>query len=158
MAVLHTLYREQVLPTNLSTAWAFISRPENLNRITPPELNFEICSPLPDTMFEGLLIEYRIGIPLLGKRRWLTEIKHIRERKAFVDEQRIGPYKLWYHRHEIAEVAEGVRFTDLVHFALPFGPVGQLAYQFYVKQQLQHIFNYRGQAMRKIFGTPEHSV
>jgi ligand-binding SRPBCC domain-containing protein len=69
---------------------------------------FEIVSNLPEEMHEGLLVEYRVGIPLLGKQTWLSELKHIRERHSFVDEQLIGPYKLWYHYHEISKV-EGWR-------------------------------------------------
>ena len=108
--------------------------PENLNRITPPELDFEIITDLPDEMLNGLIIEYRIGIPLLGKQGWLTEIKHIRPQHSFVDEQRVGPYQLWYHYHEITEVEDGVRFIDRVHYALPFGPLGALAHILYVRK------------------------
>lgn len=152
MPAIHTLCREQVVDTDLETAWAFISRPENLNKITPPELDFEIVSELPETMSDGLIIQYRIGIPFLGKQNWLTEIKHIRNRHSFIDEQRIGPYKLWYHYHEVTEVSGGVRFIDRVHYVMPFGPFGEIARFFYVRRQLAHIFDYRKQAMVKELG------
>ena len=151
MPKVHQLYYEQIVPTTLAEAWDFIRRPENLNRITPPELDFEIVSNLPDEMSNGLIIEYRIGIPILGKQRWLTEIKHIREQHSFVDEQRIGPYKLWFHYHEITEVEGGIRFVDHVHYALPFGPFGALAHSLYVKKQLRHIFGYRETALQEAF-------
>ncbi len=155
MPEVHQLYYDQVVPTTLGEAWNFISRPENLNRITPPDLDFEIVSDLPDAMSNGLIIEYRIGIPFLGKQRWLTEIKHIREQHSFVDEQRIGPYQLWYHYHEITEVDGGIRFIDRVHYALPFGPFGALAHSIYVKKQLRHIFGYRETAFKDVFGSSQ---
>lgn len=152
MPKIHQLCREQVVATDLDTAWAFIRSPENLDRITPDDMSFEIVSPLPETMYNGLLIEYRVGIPFLGKQTWLTELKHIRERHSFVDEQRIGPYKLWYHYHEIAEADGGVRFTDRVNYVMPFGPFGEIARILYVKNQLNAIFDYRHEAMERLLG------
>ena len=90
MPKIHTLYREQTVATDLDTAWDFISRPENLNEITPDDMHFQIVSDVPERMRDGLIIEYRIGIPLLGKQVWLSELKHIRERHSFVDEQRVA--------------------------------------------------------------------
>jgi ligand-binding SRPBCC domain-containing protein len=151
MPALKQLYREQVIATDLNTAWDFIRRPQNLNRITPDDMTFEIISEVPEEMYNGLMIEYRIGIPLLGKQPWLSEIKHVRDHHSFVDEQRSGPYRLWYHYHEISEHADGVRFVDRVHYSLPFGPLGAIAHRLYVKKQLQYIFDYRKQAMVEVF-------
>lgn len=151
MPAIHTFQRQLVVDTDLETAWAFISRPENLNEITPDDLDFEILSELPETMFDGLMIQYRIGIPLLGKQNWLTEIKHIRDKHSFVDEQRVGPYRLWYHYHEITEVDGGVCFKDHVHYIMPFGPFGELARLLYVRGQLKQIFDYREYATLKAF-------
>ena len=35
---------------------------------------------LPEDMFDGLIIEYRITIPIFGAQRWLARIKHIRQK------------------------------------------------------------------------------
>lgn len=147
MTKLYTLEREQTVATDISQAWAFISRPENLNRITPEDMHFSIQSTVPEKMYNGLLIEYRIRLPLLGQQTWLTEIKHIREGQSFVDEQRIGPYALWYHYHEITETTDGIRFTDRVNYALPAGPLGRILHSLYIRQELERIFHYRKQAL-----------
>jgi ligand-binding SRPBCC domain-containing protein len=147
MPTIHQLYREQTIATDLNTAWDFIRSPQNLDRITPDDMAFEIVSKLPEAMYNGLLIEYRIGIPLVGKQAWLTELKHIREHHSFVDEQLIGPYKLWYHYHQITEVEGGVCFTDHVKYVMPFGPLGAIAHAIYVKNQLKTVFDFREKAM-----------
>ena len=85
MCKIHELYREQTISTELDKAWEFIRTPRNLNRITPDDMSFEIVSDLPEEMYNGLLIEYRIGIPIIGKQIWLSELKHIRERHSFVE-------------------------------------------------------------------------
>ena len=152
MPIIHELYREQTVATNLETAWDFIRSPQNLDLITPDDMAFEIVSELPEEMYNGLLIEYRVGIPFLGKQTWLSELKHIRDRHSFVDEQLVGPYKLWYHYHEIMEVEGGVRFTDRIKYVMPFGPFGEIARAIYVKNQLQTIFDYRREAMEQHLG------
>jgi len=149
MAKMHQLYREQLIDTDLETAWDFISSPKNLDAITPKDMVFEIVSELPDRMFDGQLIEYRVGIPLLGRQTWVSELKHIRHGHSFVDEQRIGPYNLWYHYHEVSMHGSGVRFVDRVNYVLPLGPLGAIAQQLYVKSQLQYIFDYREVAMHE---------
>lgn len=152
MPKIHSLSRTLVIQTDIDRAWKFISSPANLDLITPPDMRFEIITEVPEVMFNGLLIEYRIGIPLLGKQRWLTELKHIREGHSFVDEQRVGPYKLWYHYHEITEVDGGVQFTDHVTYTMPLGPGGAIAHAVYVKNQLKHVFDYREKAMVEHLG------
>lgn len=152
MPKIHQLHREQIVSTDLDTAWAFIQSPKNLDRITPDDMPFEIVSPLPSRMYNGLLIEYRVGVPFVGMQTWLTELKHIRERHSFVDEQRIGPYRLWYHYHEIAEVEGGVRFVDRVNYVMPFGPFGEIARAVFVKKQLETVFDYRREALERELG------
>ena len=86
---------EQLLPLTLSEAWDFFSRPENLAKITPENLAFEVTSPLPERMYAGMIVNYRVR-PLAGIAvPWTTEITHVVEPVFFVDEQRSGPYRLW---------------------------------------------------------------
>ena len=152
MPKIHKLIRKQVVKTDVNAAWDFISSPKNLKVLTPDDVSFEILTELPEEMYNGLLIEFRVGIPILGKQTWLTEIKHIRERHSFIDEQRIGPYKLWYHYHEIQTVNEGVLFTDQVHYAMPFGPLGTAAHALYVQKMLRSVFDYREKMIPKLLG------
>jgi len=148
-----SLKHTQLLPISLDEAWAFFSSPKNLKEITPPYMGFEVHTPDDqlEHMYAGQLISYTVrpvaGIPI----KWTTEITHVIEGKYFVDEQRFGPYKLWHHQHHFEEVAEGVRMTDLVHYMLPFGPLGWLGRKLFVERQLKDIFDYREQAVERIF-------
>lgn len=140
-----TINKSIVVNTSLDKAWEFIRNPENLNLITPENMDFRIVSDLPDTMFNGLTIAYRVKIPVLGLTDWLTEIKHIREPYTFVDEQRVGPYRFWYHYHELQEVDGGIKITDKVHYTLPFGIFGHIAHILFVRRTLMKIFDYRNE-------------
>ncbi len=149
---MHFLEREIILNTGIENLWQFMATPTNLNELTPPELHFHIMSKLPDRMYNGLLIQYAIKIPLFGRWNWLTEIKHIREGESFVDEQRLGPYRLWYHQHLLEPVDEKqTRMIDRVSYQLPFWIVGELAHKLWIKKMLQDIFAYRAKRLTEIF-------
>lgn len=141
--MLYQLHKEQILKDDPAVLWDFISRPENLERITPPDMQFQIISNLPEKMHNGLVIEYRIKLPFMGRQSWVSEIREIEEGVSFIDEQRFGPYKFWHHRHVLEKVPEGVKMTDTVNYALPFGIFGRMAHFFYVSRKLNSIFEYR---------------
>lgn len=149
---MHFLERKIILQADVETVWNFMATPANLNELTPPELHFQIVSELPERMYDGLTILYAIQIPLLGRQRWLTEIKHIREGEYFVDEQRIGPYSFWYHEHLIESSGDNqTRMIDRVSYQLPFGFLGRLVHQVWVENMLNNIFDYRAKRLAELF-------
>ncbi len=149
---MYLLEREQELAVSCDELWSFIATPANLNLLTPPQLQFQIDSELPERMYSGLLIHYRISIPHFGTWRWLTEIKHIHEGVSFVDEQRLGPYRFWYHEHRLEAVsATRTRMLDRVTYALPFGPVGAAVHRLSVKAMLTEIFAYRRKKLVELY-------
>jgi ligand-binding SRPBCC domain-containing protein len=150
---MYTLHKETVVNTTLENAWDFIRNPENLNKITPDDMAFEIMTDIPDEMTEGMLVEYRVNIPMLGKQPWLSELKHIVPLSSFVDEQKIGPYKLWYHFHGIEACPEGVLFTDRVTYEVPFGIFGKLAHALFIRRTLERIFKYRESRFGALLGS-----
>ena len=147
---MHKIHREQVVQADLERVWGFVKDPINLNMITPDTLDFKIISDIPPEMADGLLIEYRIRIPFLGRQKWLTEIKHIRPMHSFVDEQRIGPYRFWYHYHELKDIGNGIKIIDDVTYALPFGMLGRCINFWVIAKMLEKIFDYRAKMFDKI--------
>lgn len=153
MAV-YQLERIQKLPLSLEQAWDFFSSPLNLERITPAQMGFVVKTDPKhlQSMYASQIIEYTVK-PVLGiPMYWMTEITHVEHLKFFVDEQRFGPYALWHHQHHFKAIPGGVEMTDLVHYKIPLGPLGDLAHVLFVKRQLQHIFDYRFQILEKMFG------
>ena len=131
--------------------WKFVSVPQNLNQIPPPDLAFEIVGDHPERAYSGLFLEYRVRIPVLGWTPWLTEIKYVEEGHSFVDEQRVGPYKLWLHTHRLEEVEGGTRMIDEIRYQMPFGPLGQIAHFVFVRRTLMRIFDYRREKLEELF-------
>lgn len=156
--MIHVLNKRQVVPVGIRKCWEFFSDPHNLAKITPPDMGFEVRSELPSEIHEGMMIEYRVR-PLLGiPMTWLTEITHVRGPHCFVDEQRVGPYALWHHEHGFAEMPDGrTEMIDRIHYVLPFSPVSEMIHPLVVAPQLKTIFDYRVQAVEKMFAAANPS-
>ena len=152
---MHHLKQSQTLPVDRKVLWEFISVPQNLNKITPPDMAFEIIGEPPEKAYAGLLLEYRVKVPLLGWSTWLTEIKYVEDGVSFMDQQRVGPYKLWLHTHKLEDVDGGTRMTDDIRYLVPFGPIGLLANFLFVGRTLRRIFDYRRVKMEELFGKVE---
>jgi ligand-binding SRPBCC domain-containing protein len=152
--VIHTLQREQTVFGDPAAVWDFFATPRNLDALTPPSLRFEILGDPPARMYAGQMIAYRIGILPGIATRWLTEITHVREGGCFVDEQRIGPYRLWHHEHHFAPAPGGVVMTDRITYDPGFGPVGVLLHAVWIRRQLEEIFDFRARRIAELFPRP----
>ncbi len=146
----HKLTTRSTIPLPRAEVFAFFAEAANLQRITPPELGFEILTRQPIAMERGTLLDYRLGlfgIPF----HWVTRISHWEPDIAFVDEQLKGPYAQWIHTHHFEDVAGGTLVTDEVRYRLPFFPVGEVAYPL-VRLQLRRIFRYRARRLIQLLG------
>ena len=148
------LHREQFIPAAPAAVWAFFATPKNLNELTPPGVRFQIQGKVPETMFAGQIIRYRISPLPLVWLNWTTEISTVEPGVRFIDEQRAGPYKVWHHEHRFVPESGGVRMFDQVTYEIGWGPLGWLAGKIWVERQLRGIFDYRAQRVAQIFGSP----
>jgi uncharacterized protein len=147
----HTLLltRQQWLPRPLDDVFEFFSRPENLQLITPAWLDFQMVES-PTNLGTGSLIRYWLRwrfIPI----RWTTEITEWNPPHRFVDRAVSGPYALWNHEHSFVVHEAGTLMSDRVSYALPLGTVGWLAGGALVKRDVERIFDFRAETMRRLF-------
>ena len=133
----------------------FFADAGNLERITPPELNFHIVTPQPIDIHQGTLIDYKLkmrGIPM----KWRTEISVWEPPVRFVDQQLRGPYSQWIHTHTFTEIGPNeTLMEDEVRYRLPFEPIGDIAH-FFVGREVQYIFDFRRKAVEEIFQQTRH--
>ena len=143
----HVLEREQLIERPLEDVFAYFSQARNLERLTPPWLRFEVKTPEPIEMRVGTLIEYRLtlhGLPM----RWVSRIDAWEQNVAFEDRQLRGPYSLWHHRHEFEPLGTSRTLVrDRVRYALPLGPLGELAHALFVQRDLDRVFAFRRAAI-----------
>ncbi len=146
---IHVVDRSQHLPGPPAVVFSLFSDAFNLERITPPWLGFRVLTPGPVAMACGTEIEYRLrlhGMPI----RWLTRIEVWDPPLRFVDVQIRGPYRLWEHTHTFVPDDERTLMRDTVRYALPLGPLGELARRAFVARDLARIFDFRHDAVRSL--------
>jgi ligand-binding SRPBCC domain-containing protein len=148
---IHKLERSQVVPITIREAFDFFSNPRNLERLTPDFVHFQFLKPPPEKVAPGTILEYRLrlyGVPV----KWRTQIESVEAPTRFIDVQDQGPYAMWRHTHSFRELDPGhTEIRDQVEFAMPLGPLGELAYRILVAGSLQQIFDFREAALRRIF-------
>ncbi|MDA7685638.1 SRPBCC family protein [Candidatus Marinimicrobia bacterium] len=146
----YTFKKEQFVPSDMDTVFDFFSRPENLEKITPPAMGFHIMTPKPVEMKEGAIIDYTVnimGIPA----RWRTMITSYKINEFFVDEQLKGPYSYWHHKHSFEPVEGGINIVDEITYALPLEAFRSIVHPLFIKPQLKKIFSFRFQIIQDKF-------
>src|SRR5579875_731384 len=145
---MYTLVREQILPLPRSEVFPFFSDPYNLELLTPPWLSFKVLTVTTPQIEAGTEVAYRLkvhGVPM----RWRSLIEEFDPGNRFVDLQLQGPYAHWRHQHQFLDCDGGTLVRDTVHYALPFGPLGRIAHRFFVSRDLDRIFAYRQEALKR---------
>jgi ligand-binding SRPBCC domain-containing protein len=98
-------------------------------------------------MRAGLEITYRItlyGIPI----PWQSVIDVWEPGARFVDRQIVGPYRWWQHEHRFErDGSGGTRVIDHVEFV----PRLRWLSNVLVRRDLERIFDYRQQTLRRLF-------
>jgi ligand-binding SRPBCC domain-containing protein len=148
----HLLQRSQRVDVTPERAFGFYGDASNLEPMTPPWLHFHVTTPGPITMGAGTLLDYRLrlhGVPI----RWQTRIETWEPPHRFTDVQLHGPYARWEHTHEFEPAGEGgCAMHDRVLYAMPFGPLGELAHRLFVRRDLERIFDFRRDAFAARLG------
>ncbi len=137
------------MPVNIGKVFQFFCDVKNLQRITPPGLNFKILTPLQVEILDGTMIDYQMSlfkIPFL----WRSKISLWNPPFEFMDTQLKGPYNMWEHTHRFYEENGKTTIEDNVIYRLPLWPVGEVAYPV-VRAQLNRIFDYRLATIKQIF-------
>ena len=148
----YQLIKKQHLSTDMDTIWDFVSSPKNLKEITPDYMLFEITSKaIKDKMYPGMIISYKVSPVFNIKMNWVTEITQVKDKQFFIDEQRMGPYKMWHHQHFFEEQNDGVLMTDIVTYIPPLGILGDIANRLFIAKQLEQIFDYRYKILEEKF-------
>ena len=143
------LRKEQFVPQPILVVFEFFSRPDNLQILTPPWLDFHITK-APAKLEAGSMIQYRLRLHKVSLR-WKTEITDWQPPHQFVDLQIAGPYALWRHEHTFRAREGGTLMEDTVQYSIPLGLAGRAAHKIFVRRDIEKIFEYRAQKMRDLF-------
>ena len=142
---------KQFLAVDINQVFDFFSEAKNLEKITPPSLQFHILEVSTPTVQKGTIIDYKLkiqGVPV----KWKTLIETWNPPFSFVDQALKGPYKFWYHTHTFEKLGSGTLMKDQVRFVLPMGRVGWLAASKKVTGDVKKIFDFRRKTVAETMG------
>ena len=149
---LYSLHAKQIVDKEIDFLWDFFSKPSNLNKLTPEDVEFKIISGKSDDFYAGKIISYKIKPFKLVTLNWITEISQVKEGSYFIDNQISGPYKMWHHEHHFKSNNDGTtEIIDKVKYKLPFYILGRISHKIFIKRKLIKIFNFRQKKINELF-------
>jgi ligand-binding SRPBCC domain-containing protein len=173
--MLYSFQAEQWVPYDCERVFRFFANPSNLPRIMPPETETKLIElrlkPPPDAppdpaiatadqsiagIGSEIVTSFRI-LPFLPLRaQWLALITEFEWNHHFADLQKKGPFKSFYHRHEIVPErrlqGSGSLVRDIIEYDPGFGRLGAIAQKVFIANQLRQTFSYRQQALIRLLG------
>ncbi len=149
---IYQLRVSQEVNASIKDVWEFFINPQNLNSLTPKDLDFKITSPKSNQTYKGQIITYSIKVLPLYRTNWVTEITQFENQSLFVDEQRLGPYKMLHHEHHFKKIdANKTLVEDIVTYKLPFGLLGRFIGGKIIRKRLVEIFTFRKEVIFNFF-------
>lgn len=115
----------------------------------------KITSDVPDRIYAGLLIAYRMTAVFGFPMTWLSEICHCDEPNYFIYQQRIGPFKFWSHEVRLTQQGHGVVLEDIMFYAMPLGWLGVILNRILIADRLDRIFAVRHDYIKAKWGSDD---
>jgi len=139
-----------VVNAPLERVFDFFSDAKNLERLTPPFLQFKILEQSTPRIQQGTIFTYRLkihGVPVI----WKTLIEEWVHNSHFVDSQIKGPYKKWHHRHTFKAAGNATSMEDIVHYRQHLSPLSHWLFGKWIRSDVEKIFQYRSNMIATIF-------
>ncbi len=82
-------------------------------------------------------------------RQFTSHIKAMEAPKSFMGEMTMGDFKSFTHEHHFKPIQNGTILIDLVDFESPYGLLGQMVNQFYLKNYITQLLINRNKLIQQ---------
>lgn len=129
----------------------FLLRPENLAKISHPDMGLAFIDP-PEQIETGSRLAFKIqGYGIVQQME--HEIVTVERPTRFVESQVQGPLKKWLHEHIFEQTDPGVTTViDRIEYLPPGGLVGFVVTESKIRDSLEEGFDHRHMELERIFG------
>jgi len=139
------------VPCSAETAFDFVTRPENIRKISPPDVGLAFTSAL-GRYAMGSRIEFKVQAFGLV-REIVHEVTAFDEPGSFIEEQTSGPFQKWIHEHQFQDTGDGrVIIIDRIEFEKPGGVVGLIMTADRIRENLEIGFDFRHEKLEQLLG------
>lgn len=148
---METFEARLTLPCAQEVAFDFLAHPENIKRISPPDMGLFFVE-APERLSLGARMQFKVQA--FGVAREAThEITQFDEPGSFTEQQVKGPLGHWVHEHLFEPDGEGaVTMIDRIEFEPPGGVVGLLVNADRILENLEEGFDHRHDQLEKLLG------
>jgi ligand-binding SRPBCC domain-containing protein len=148
---METFESRLTLPCAAEVAFDFLAYPENIKRISPPDMGLFFVE-APERLSLGARMQFKVQA--FGVVREAThEITQFDEPRSFTEKQVKGPLRHWVHEHLFEPDGEGaVTMIDRIEFKPPGGVVGLLVNADRILENLEDGFDHRHDQLEKLLG------
>ena len=137
-----------VIDRPAETVFAFLIRPENLAKISPPESQLNYVD-APDELSLGCRMAFELG-GFGPVQKVVHEISQFDPPNRFVEKQVSGPLPMFVHEHVVeSQGADGSLVTDRIDFEPPSGFIGLLVNEARILESLRAAFAHRHRSMKE---------
>ena len=126
-----------------------LSRSVNLHKISTAHTHERaIDGVINGLMNEGETVTWQAK-HLYKERKFTSRISEMTRPDFFTDEMVKGDFKSFKHGHHFKAIDNGTIMIDLVEFESPYGLIGKLVNQFYLKNYLENLLLTRNNVIKK---------
>lgn len=127
----------------------------NLKEITPPDTKVKFLNKefVPQ---EGNILDIET-VKNFITTTWKVKIEKLEKPNILVDKALKSPFKYWEHKHIFLQKGNVCQLKDVVNYELPFGKLGE-ALDFFIRDELQKMFDFRHQVTKKILSNKKTTV
>ncbi len=141
-----TFARHTEIDAPVEEVFRWHERPGAFERLTPPWEKVEVLE-----RAGGLENGARFALRLRAgpfKVPWVLEHRDFERDRQFRDVQVSGPFARWEHMHRFEEDGRLCDMQDRIEYTLPWGPLGELLGDRFVKTELERLFIYRHRTIK----------
>ena len=133
----------------IEEVFEFLIHTANATKISPPEMGLVFVS-APDVLQVGSRLDFKVQA--WGHvQQMVHEITELERPTSFAEKQVKGPFKLWYHWHQLMSTDMGhTVVTDRIEFEPPGGLIGLLVTKTKILDHLEEGFEHRHERLRKL--------
>lgn len=139
-----------VLNAPAEQVFEYLRSPVNLQRIAPPETQFVYVDPPPLIELGSRLV---CKVQAYGMIQQMSyEIIDLKVPERYRERMVEGPLQLWLQDYILEPGHDSVTLINQIEFEPPAGLLGLIVNERRILEALEDGFDYRAQALRKVFG------
>lgn len=146
---MHRFERSILIDAPIESVFHFHDNPENLLKISPPDVKVRLVSATPAGKGQRVVID----ITQFGflKSRWEAEITVYEPPFKMVDVLHKSPFHSWKQTRLFEKISETkTRLTDRVEYELPAEALSDLFAGWYVEREVEKMFAFRQKKTKEL--------